>query len=101
MPNDSDERFFPEGGLYPCPVRVPVGVRAPLEHVWLRSDRGPLLQDVVGRLAGHGRQALGDLVGLVRDRSRFKRYSQDRIDGCIYRKMYSGTKSRSFLQLIK
>ena len=64
---DKDGSFFPERGLYPRPVRVPVRVRSPLEHVGLRPDRRPLLQDVVGRLSGHGRQTLSDLVGFVRE----------------------------------
>ena len=60
--NDNDEGFVPESGFDPGAVRVPVGVWPPVEHVGLRTDRRPLLQDVVGRLTGHRGQALGDLI---------------------------------------
>ena len=60
--NDNDEGFFPESGFDPGAVRVPVGVRPPVEHVGLRTDRRPLLQDVVRGFPRHRGQALGDLI---------------------------------------
>ena len=63
----NDKGLFPERGFDPRPIRVPVGVRSPVEHVGLGPDRGALLQNVVGGLSGHGRQALGDLVGFLKD----------------------------------